>query len=177
MWKIFYLKYSGNKMNLRTTSLFIMLIINIFNIAQGQSNKSHKNKLIGKSVCEISKNVTTNLDYICRNAKLITHISEENCLLKLIDSLETLSIQAHDVKAFTTLDSLAKYSDGYVSDCLDDDIPKIFYYNFNGLINYLYSNPDNYLRDLLVDGLSLKVSMEGDRAGQMNEIKLFKDRK
>lgn len=126
-----------------------------------------------KNICEISKNVRSNYSLISKNAKEIVLTKEENCLLMIMDSLVSISIASNKKQALIALDSIAKYSDGYVSEHFVSIVPEMFYGNFRFFTEYLYNNQNNYLQPFLIDGLGMEISMSEDRKWRMKKIEEF----
>jgi hypothetical protein len=135
--------------------------------------KNSKYRLNNLFVCDILNNVKDNLSFICVNAAPIIRSSQEDCTLLLIDSLVNYANYSNDTKSLIALDSLAKYSDGYISEAFDDKVTEIFYNNFNGLIKHLFNNPKNHLREYLIAGLSMDVNMSENKQKEKRDIESY----
>ena len=80
----------------------------------------------------------------------------EDCLFDIVDNISMAQSQS----ALETLDLLAAKSDGSLSEYLLDVSVRMYENNLPSLITYLRSNPDCPLSEVLVDGLSMRISLE-----------------
>lgn len=157
----------------RVICVLLFLLSSISCEAQTARSKTAVKNGRAISVCMIAKNFENELELVKTHAKEILITEEEECLFSLMDSLKICSILKGNQKYLVVLDSLAKYSDGYVSEYFAELIPDIFYENFDLLIDYLLRNERSEIKQYLIDGLSLEAGMSKDRAKEQNKIEAF----
>ncbi|HXP50715.1 MAG TPA: hypothetical protein VN922_12205 [Bacteroidia bacterium] len=93
--------------------------------------------------CYALDHLPTSFQFIKDSAKSIFRKEDyckKECLLALIDTLENMFIKTSKLEYLIPLDSLACYSDGYISESLANS--RMFYKNFKPYIDYLYHNKD-----------------------------------
>lgn len=131
--------------------------------------------------CEISENINDYLDEIISNPhKYINENNDDNCVLSIIDSLNSKSIKYEDIRYFQALEAICNISDGYISEYLMSVAIIQYYTNLNGLLTFIKDN--KCFKKMLIWGLSMDVSVGGDQ--NLNKIiyhakntKLSKDKR
>ena len=117
------------------------------------------------------KNVDRNLDVIKRNPREILH-GDDNCVLRLLDSLTNKFIIKNDIKYIEALDFICRVAVGYVGEYFEAVCEELFYQNFKGLFQYLYANQknDTCFEKLLVWEVSDEINSAADREQKKQEI-------
>jgi len=150
--------------------ILIVLIILISPFQFGSSVKTNSCVPDYIDVCKILDNISKNIEYIKLHLKEITASEQEECLFKLIDSLNNIFITRNNIQCLIALDSLNSKSDGFLSEYFDEIFKQSFYYNFQQLMLYLYSNDESSIKQSLIWALSLEISMASDKSLKKNEI-------
>ncbi len=124
--------------------------------------------------CEIMKNVDKNLDVIKKKPREILN-GDDNCVLRLLDSLTYKFINKKDMMYLEVLDSICQVADGYVGEAYWDIGIELFYKNFKGYFQYLYrhQNTENCLERVFVEAVSVEMNMAEDRERAKQEIDTF----
>lgn len=121
-------------------------------------NQPNQNKV----ECEYSQNLDNYLDEIISNPKkFVNDRTDDNCVLSLIDALNTRSINGQDERYFKAIGAICNISDGYVSEHLTTIAVKQYYHNLKGILDFV--KKDSCFREMVVMGLSMEVSVGGNK--------------
>lgn len=125
--------------------------------------KKQEEKLVEKPLpCEYSQNLDNYINEIISNPKkFITDKTDDNCVLSLIDVLNTRSMNSQDERYFEAIGAICKVSDGYVSEHLTTIAVKQYYHNLKELLDFVKTN--DCFREMVVIGLSMEVSVGGNK--------------
>jgi len=94
--------------------------------------------------CLAIENVDNYLDLIQKNPRAFFN-GDDNCVTSLIRSVCDSFIKSHRIKYLDVIASMAEKSDGYVSECLGDELyNRIFIHNPQDFCTYLYSNRNKH---------------------------------
>jgi hypothetical protein len=111
--------------------------------------------------------------YIRNNPKTLLN-GKDVCVLSLLDTLGKLYIRKDTMEALICLDSLYKYSDGYVSEYFLEVGEKIFFNQFKKSMKYIYKNRSgSKLKQLIVYSISSRLSDSKDSKNEKKKIDDF----
>ncbi|MGV3639830.1 MAG: hypothetical protein ACO1NZ_04870 [Adhaeribacter sp.] len=107
------------------------------------------------------------------NPATLSQTEREKINDSIISQATTAFISDRNANSIKSLDSLAKRSDGSLSTDISYATTQLFYKNFKGFIDYLYSHPDSDLQQHFVMGISEEfVVYEGpERDLKVKELK------
>lgn len=118
-------------------------------------------ELASSSKADITSFIQANADQVVDLVNKSTQ--NEECVFYVIDSLVSFSIQSGSKDYFQALDSLAKRSDGFLSDYMGEIGRRLFYKDFADMVNYFSSNPKSQLRKYVILGFdSVFTSIDAD---------------
>ena len=87
-------------------------------------------------VCDKEK-ILTNLSVVRKNIKVIMQTSNDDCVLRLIDTLANGFIENKNREYIEILDSICQSGDGYIGEYLYDITAKLALESFDSFIEYL----------------------------------------
>lgn len=100
--------------------------------------------------CIISKNIDNYTLFLKSDSvKLILAKSDDNCNLRLIDSLYARFLKTSNKSSFEFLTNIANKSDGYVSEYIVEKMGKVYYTKFEPFFNFLYDDFRNKRKNKL----------------------------
>lgn len=118
--------------------------------------------------CEYAEKLDKYIDDISNNPKkFVNGKINDNCVLLLMDSINTRSILLNDEKYYKVLSAICSISDGYVSEHLMTLMIIQYFKNLDKILPIV--SKDICLREQLIYGLSMEVSIGG--VTTMNKIK------
>ncbi len=107
--------------------------------------------------------------------KLILSKSDDNCNLRLIDTLCSKFLKTSNKTSFDLFTNVANKSDGYVSEYIVEKMGKIYYLKFESLFNFLYEDfankKENKLEDFLVECWSTIATTSDNSANAIIKIR------
>ena len=86
---------------------------------------------------------------------------DDTCVLKFVDKLSFISINTP--LYLNDLNIVSDISDGYLSEHFMSVLSNQFYNNFDNLMRYLFLNRKSRLNNFLIEELSMKVSLKGEK--------------
>jgi hypothetical protein len=147
---------------------FMILLLSNTAVAQKNINKTDPCYLLKRPLdCAI----------IEHNARKIL-VGQDDCVLALIDSVYSNLTRTKGVNFLIALDSIAKNSDGYVSDYLMEIGVKLFYQDLSLVANYLCKRRTSSpaIERLIIESMSSYLSGTKERDKKQQKIIEFVDR-
>ena len=124
------------------------------------------------SSCGALNNIKQAIPDIIAQPKHYSTNSNDSCVLTLIDSISELAIKTKGEKYLAALNAICRVSDGYVGEDLDEVCKDEFYRNFKAVIRFCATH-QNAIRQHIIWGLSMEISMSKNRKLQENNLDQF----
>ncbi len=116
------------------------------------------------------------MDLIKRDVKTFQYANSinDNCYLALIDSLTERFIRTSDVQYMECLELISSVRDGYVAEYFPEIGKNLYYCNFAGFIDFIYSKKNssfNPMENVFIEAVAEEIYL--DKNG-VNLSKYFK---
>jgi hypothetical protein len=144
----------------------ILLSISLLKAWGQATNKKQEN------ICYASMSPKQYFDKMLNMPSDYVHFYDTSCVYKLLDTLTTLSIEGNE----TSLACLAKLygaSDGDVAEYFEVIGTELFYKGFEHVTTYAYETKNKNVEQILIDALSMHVSVSSNRKKELATIDSF----
>jgi hypothetical protein len=110
--------------------------------------------------------------FIQKNAKRIIS-GEDNCVLAFFEKMVDSSFTKDGRKYLLILMSIAKVSDGYVSEDFDEIAARLFNKNFDRLFPLIYKDKDKFddrFVRYIIEGMGIRIADSQDKSAEKKRI-------
>jgi len=111
--------------------------------------------------------------FVQKNAKRIISEGQDNCVLAFLDKMVDSSFTKDGRKYLLILMSIAKVSDGYVSEDFDEIAARLFDKNFDRLFPLIYKDKgtlDDRFVNYIIEGMGIRIADSQDKSTEKKRI-------